>query len=87
MIIKIKPIVRPDQPDQTTDQAECHIDPGKALTKKYFRVAITEGNFTECKVGNRGEDNEGWLSVEDLERGFISEVQSGEQRKEELWNK
>ena len=41
----------------------------------------------ESKESNRGEDKEGGLSVEDLQRGFISEVQSGEQGKEELWNK
>ena len=37
----------------------------------------------ESKVSNRGEDNEGGLSVEDLKRGFITKVQSGKEREEE----
>ncbi len=41
----------------------------------------------ESKVSNCGEDNEGGLSVEDLQGGFISEVNSGEEREEELGNK
>ena len=41
----------------------------------------------ESKVSNRGEDNEGGMSVEDLQRGFIKEVNSGEEREEELGNK
>ena len=40
----------------------------------------------ESKVSNRGEDNEGGLSVEDLQRGFISEVQSGVEGEED-WKK
>ena len=35
-------------------------------------------------MSNRGEDNEGGLSVEDLQRGFREEVQGGEER-EEKW--
>ena len=41
----------------------------------------------ESKESNRGEDNEGGMSVEDLQRGFISEVQSGEEGEEELGKK
>ena len=41
----------------------------------------------ESKESNSGEDNEGGLSVEDLEGGFISEVQCGEEREEELGKK
>ena len=40
----------------------------------------------ESKEGNRGEDNEGGMSVEDLQRRFISEVQSGEEGKKKLWS-
>ena len=41
----------------------------------------------ESKESNRGEDNEGGMSVEDLEGGNISEVHSGEQREEERGDK
>ena len=41
----------------------------------------------ECKAGNHGEDDEGWMSVEDLQRGFVSEVQSGDEREEQWKNK
>ena len=41
----------------------------------------------ESKVSNRGEDNEGGMSVEDLEGGFAKEVQSGEEGQEELGKK
>ena len=40
----------------------------------------------ESKVSHSGEDNEGGMSVEDLQRGFISEVQSGKEGKKELWS-
>ena len=35
-------------------------------------------NSAKSKEGNHGEDNEGGMSAEDLQRGFISEVQSRE---------
>ena len=41
----------------------------------------------ECKAGNHGEDDEGWMSVEDLQRGEASEVQSGDEREEQRKNK
>ena len=63
------------------------VDPSKCLTEFDSRVSIKEIDFTEVKVGNRGEDNEGGMSVEDLERGFISEVQSREEGEEELGKK
>ena len=34
----------------------------------------------ECKEGNHREDDEGGISVEDLQRGDISEIQSREER-------
>ena len=37
----------------------------------------------ESKVGYSGEDKEGGVSVEDLEGGDISEVQSGENRQQQ----
>ena len=41
----------------------------------------------ECKAGNHGEDDEGGMSVEDLQRGEASEVQSGDEREEQWKNK
>ena len=70
--------VRPDSPDHQAKRADCHIEPSKLPTKYYPGVSITETGFTEGKEGKRGEDNEGGLSVEDLERGFTVEVESGE---------
>ena len=37
----------------------------------------------ECKEGNHREDDEGGISVKDLQRGDISEIQSREEREEE----
>ena len=41
----------------------------------------------ECKAGNHGEDDEGWMSVEDFHRGEASEVQSGDEREQQRENK
>ena len=38
----------------------------------------------ESKVSYSGEDNEGGMSVEDLQRGFRQEAQSGKEGKEKL---
>ena len=55
-----------------------HVDPSKLFTKYNFRVGVTES-----KVGKRGEDDQGRMSVEDLQRGGIFQVQCGEEGEEE----
>ena len=73
-----------------TDSGDSHVDVSEFLTETDTRIiTTTTANLKsgESKEGNRGEDNEGGLSVEDLQRGFISEVQSGEEREEELGQK
>ena len=46
-------------------------------------ATTVNGQSGESKVSDSGEDNEGGLSVEDLQRGFREEVQGGEEREEE----
>ena len=80
-----------DPPDNITDFADCDVDPSELLTEAVSVVFTTTTTTTnimsgESKEGNRGEDNEGGLSVEDLQRGFIKEVQSGEEGKKKLWS-
>ena len=41
----------------------------------------------ESKESDSREDNEGGLSVEDLQGGFISDVDSGEEGEQELGKK
>ena len=43
-----------------------------------MQLKTTNSISGESKVSYSGEDNEGGLSVEDLESGDISEVHSGE---------
>ena len=82
--------VPPDPPNHIADFAESDVDPSEFLTEADSVVftATTTTNIMsgESKEGNRGEDNEGGLSVEDLQRGFIKEVQSGEEGKKKLWS-
>ena len=68
------PQIQRSSPDHKTNRTNSYIEPSKLLAKYNPGVSITETDFTKCKEGNRGEDNEGGLSVEDLEGGFISEV-------------
>ena len=67
----MKCIVVPDHPDHITDCADCDVDPTEFLTKADFVVFIvtTTTNIMpgESKEGNGGEDNEGGMSVEDLQ--------------------
>ena len=66
--------VEPDQPDHITHWADCNVDPSGSLTEYHSRISLTETDPTESEEGHRREDNEGGLSVEDLQGGFISEV-------------
>ena len=79
-ICKVK--VPPDPPDRIADCANCDVDPSELLTEAdsvvFTATTITNIMSGESKEGHRGEDNEGGMSVEDLQRGFISEVHSGE---------
>ena len=69
--------VQPDRPDHITGCADCDIDPSELLTEAdsvVFTTTTTNIMSGKSKEGNRGEDNEGGLSVEDLQRGFREEV-------------
>ena len=81
--------VAPDHPGHITDYGERHVDVGEYLAEADTRILTTTANVEsgESKESNSGEDNEGGMSVEDLQRGLISEVQSGEEGEEELGNK
>ena len=73
--------VPPEPPDHITDCADSDVDPSELLTEAHSVVSTpTPRNIMpgESKVGYSWEDNEGGLSVEDLHRGFISEVHSCE---------
>ena len=82
--------IQPDcPPGQITHYGEGHVDVSEFLAETETRIMTTTANVQsgESKEGNHGENYEGGLSVEDLQRGFISKVQSGEQREEELGKK
>ena len=81
--------VPPDHPGHITEGGEGYVYVGEFLAETDTRILITTSivQSGEGKEGNRGEDYEGGLSVEDLKRGFIKEVQSGEEREEELGKK
>ena len=72
--------IPPDPPDHIADCADCDIDPSELLTEADSGVYITTTTTTimsgESKVSHNWEDNEGGMSVEDLQRGFILVVQS-----------
>ena len=87
-----KQVLKQDPPDHIAHCADCDVDQSEILTEAdsvVFTAAASTTNIMsgESKEGNRGEDNEGGMSVEDLQRGFIKEVQSGEEREEELGKK
>ena len=80
-----------DPPDHITDCANDDVDPSELLTEADSVVFTTTTTTTivlsgESKVSYSGEDNEGGMSVEDLQRGFREEVHSGEEREEEWQN-
>ena len=65
--------------DHITERIDSNVQPSKNPTEAdpVASTANTASIMTgESKEGHRGEDNEGGMSVEDLQRGFISEVQS-----------
>ena len=99
VIIEIRLILNskesPDQPAHIKNCADRHVDPSEPPTKPYSVVSSTDNTTTttttngqsgESEVSDSGEDNEGGLSVEDLQRGFREEVQGGEEREEEWQN-
>ena len=72
-----------DRPEEIPDCSDCYVNPSKSLAEDDSGIVRTKVTYSrESKVGNRWEDNEGGVSVEDLERGFISEVHSGEERED-----
>ena len=76
--------------DHITERIDSNVQPSKNPTEadSVASTANTASIMTgKRKEGHRGEDNEGGMSVEDLQRGFISEVQSGENGEQELGNK
>ena len=80
-----------DPPDNITDFADCYVDPSELLTEAHsvvFTTTTTTNKIIsgESKEGHCGEDNEGGMSVEDLQRGFRQEAQSGKEGEEELWS-
>ena len=93
-VIEIPPMLKskviPDQPGHITDCADRHVDPSEPPTEYNSVVSSTDNTTTttvngqsgESKVSDSGEDNEGGLSVEDLQRGFREDVHSGEEREE-----
>ena len=86
--------VSPDQPGHITDCVDRHVYPSEPPTKYNSVVGSTDNTTTtttnvqsgESKVSYSGEDNEGGMSVEDLQRGFREEVDCGEEREEEWQN-
>ena len=91
---RINSKVSPDQPGHITDCADHHVDPSEPPTKTNSVVSSSDNTTTttvngqsgESKVSYSGEDNEGGMSVEDLQRGFREEVDCGEEREEEWQN-
>ena len=72
--------------DRITERIDSNVQPSKNPTEadSVASTANTASIMTgKRKEGHRGEDNEGGMSVEDLQRGFISEVHSGDEREEE----
>ena len=78
--------VEPDRPGHIADIGDSHVDVSESVTETDSRIITTKasGKSGESEEGNRGEDNEGGLSVEDLEGGFISEVQSGDEGEQQF---
>ena len=78
----------PDPPDQISNCADCNVDPSELFTENDSVVFTATIRRTACivpaesKVSDSGEDNKGGMSVEDLQRGDIEEVQSGEEGEE-----
>ena len=68
-----------------TNHIDSNVEPSKNPTEADSLVSISMSG--ESKEGNRGEDNESGLSVEDLQRRNISKVQSGEERQQERGKK
>ena len=83
-----RPHIPPAPPDNISDCCDSNIDISKLLTESDFVVFTTTVNVQsgESKESDSGEDNEGGLSVEDLQRGFREEVDCGEEREEEWRN-
>ena len=79
----------PACPGHKADNGDSHVNVSEFLTETDTGIITTTANVEsgESKEGKYGEDNEGGLSVEDLQRGFISGVHSREEREEELGNK
>ena len=81
--------VPPDQPGHIARSGKDGVDVGEPPTETHTGVLTAAANVQsgESEEGDSGEDNEGGLSVEDLQGGFISEVQSGEEGEDELGQK
>ena len=89
--VKKKPAplyIPPDPQDDVKNRADSNVDISKLLTETDSVVYITGTNVQtgESEESYNGKDNEGGLSVEDLQRGFIKEVDCGEEGEKE-WRK
>ena len=75
--------VPPDHPGHITDSGDGNVDISESPTENDTKVFTSpvDVQSRESEVSCSGEDYEGGLSVEDLQRGNISEVQSGEEGK------
>jgi len=76
-------------PDDITDCCDSYVDVSELCAETDSVVFTTTANVRsgESEGGYSGEDNEGGMSVEDLQRGFIKDVQSGEEREKQLGKK
>ena len=79
----------PNHPGHQTEKSQSHVDVSKFHTKNNTGVLTTTTNVQsgERKESDSGEDNEGGMSVEDLQRGFIEDVDSREEGEQELGQK
>ena len=78
--------IPPDQPGHITKNRQTYVDVSEFLTETDTGVFTTTANVQsgESKESDSGEDNEGGMSVEDLQRGFIEDVDSREEGEQEL---
>ena len=80
--------VQPDQPGHVTDCGDGNVDISESRTESHSGLSAITVNVQagESKEGDSRQDKEEGMSVENLQGGFVAEIQSREGR-EKKWEK
>ena len=80
--------VQPDQPGHVTDCGEGNVDISESRTESYSGLSAITINVQagESKKGGSRQDDQRGVFVENLQGGFVAEIQSREAR-EKKWEK